>query len=214
MVDLTLAHENPALFIELVKKKDPAFDAELLVELDKKVRIATKHVEELRHRKNELSEMAKKGITNEIRTESIAIGKELKEQEINLQSLQEPFKQLYLRCPNIPDAEVPQGGKEANVVVKEVGKNPTFAFQIKNHLELGTSLGWFDFEASATMTGSNFVLYKNDSVKLMYALVMFMLKHNASYGFSYVIPPYLVNETYSIDAPNFFKTSNACSIDL
>lgn len=205
MIDLTLVHENPALFIELVKKKDPTFDAEQLIELDKKVRGSTKRVEELRHHKNELSELAKNGITPEIRSESITIGKELKEQEQILHSLQEQFKALYLRCPNLPFSDVPNGGKESNSVVKEVGQKPKFTFPLQNHLELGNQLGWFDFAAAATITGSNFALYKGDSVKLMYALIMFMLKHNASFGFSYILPPYLVDEKSLEIAGNFPK---------
>ncbi len=205
MIDLTLAHENPALFIQLVTKKDPSFDAQRLVDLDKEVRRITREVEELRHRKNELSESAKKGITQEIRIESQAIGAKLKEQEKSLHEIHEQFKALYLRCPNIPFDDVPCGGKESNLVVKVVGTKPEFSFAIKHHVELGNALGWFDFEAAATIAGSNFVLYKNDSVKLMYALIMFMLKHNATHGFSFVLPPYLVNERSLEIAGNFPK---------
>lgn len=205
MIDLALAHENPAFFIERITKKDPSFDAQRLVDLDKEVRRITRLVEELRHRKNELSELAKKGITPEIRSESQTIGIQLKEQEHSLHDVQEQFKALYLRCPNIPYDDVPAGGKEANVVVKVVGEKPKFTFPIKHHVELGTNQGWFDFEAAATMTGSNFVLYKDDAVKLMYALVMFMLKHNSSYGFSFVLPPYLVNERSLEISGNFPK---------
>lgn len=205
MIDLALVHENPTLFTDLIKKKDPSFDVAQLIELDKKIRAITKRVEELRHRKNELAELGKSGVTPDLRSESIALGKELKEQELILQSLQDPFKALYLRCPNIPLADLPIGGKEANVVVKEVGKKPAFNFPIKHHLELGTALGWFDFEAAAIMAGSNFVLYKGDAVKLMYALIMFMLKHNAAHGFSYILPPYVVNEKSLEIAGNFPK---------
>lgn len=205
MIDLALLHENSSLVIDLIKKKDPSFDIAQLIELDKKIRTIIKRVEELRHRKNELAELGKAGVTAELRSESIAVGKELKEQEQILHSLQDPFKALYLRCPNIPLADLPVGGKEANAVVKEVGKKPHFNFPIKHHLELGTSLGWFDFEAAAIMAKSNFVLYKGEAVKLIYALLMFMLKHNAAQGFSYILPPYLVNEKSLEIAGNFPK---------
>ncbi len=55
------------------------------------------------------------------------------------------------------------------------------------------------------MTGSNFVLYKNDGVKLIYALTMLMLKHNQEHGYSLVLPPYLVNEESLTIASNFPK---------
>lgn len=205
MIDLTLMHENPELFIQGVKKKDPSFDAQKLIELDKKVRELTKKVEDLRHKKNELANQGKSGVTPELREQSIAVSKELKELEQELHVVQESFRSFYLRCPNIPQDDIPEGGKESNVAVKEFGKKPEFSFPIKHHVELGTALGWFNFEAAATMAGSNFVLYKGDAVKLMYALIMYMLKHNASYGFSYVLPPYLVNEKSLEIAGNFPK---------
>ena len=100
---------------------------------------------------------------------------------------------------------MPVGGKEANKVVKEWGKQPSFKFEPKNHVDLGTHLGWFDFNAAAQMTGSQFVLYKNDGVKLLYALTMFMLKHNIRNGYQPIVPPYLVNERSLINAGNFPK---------
>lgn len=165
----------------------------------------THSIEELRHRKNELSDLAKKGITEEIRLESQHVGKKIKEFEANVQKIEEQFKALYLRCPNIPHNDVPEGGKESNVVVKTFGTKPLFSFPLKNHLELGASLGWFDFEAAAVMTKSNFVLYKNDAVRLLYALLMFMLQHNAKHGFSYVYPPAVVNERSLEISGNFPK---------
>ena len=67
------------------------------------------------------------------------------------------------------------------------------------------ALGWLDFEAATRMTGSNFVLYKNDGVKIMYALTMFMLKNNIKHGFDPILPPYLVNEQSLVVASNFPK---------
>ena len=57
------------------------------------------------------------------------------------------------------------GNKESNKVVKEWGSKKIFDFHVKNHVELGNELGWFDFNAAVTMTGSNFVFYKRDAVK-------------------------------------------------
>lgn len=140
----------------------------------------------------------------------------MKELDVQLQEVHELFKAFYLRCPNIPKDDIPVGGKESNRVVKEVGKKPTFSFPVKHHMELGVALGWFNFEAAATMAGSNFVLYRDEAVKLMYALIMFMLKHNASYGFSYVLPPYLVNEKsleISGNFPKFYEDVYAVQSD-
>lgn len=205
MIDLGLLRKNPEHVINLIKKKEPSYDIALLVKMDQDVRSLNAHVEELRHKKNELAQRAKQGVTPEIREESIAIGKELKEQEAVLADLKERFEKLYLECPNIPQEELPVGNKEANLVVKTWGEKRDFSFTPKNHVELGKALDWFDFEAAVRMTGSNFALYKNDAVNLVYSLAMFMLKHNKQHGFTPILPPYLVNEKALYTASNFPK---------
>lgn len=205
MIDLNLLRDNPQQTIELIKKKDPSFDAELLLAEDEKIRSLRTSVESLRHRKNELAKKAQSGITPEIRSESIEVGKKLKESEHELQEREKVFMQFYLQCPNIPNPELPVGGKEANLIIKQEGKKPLIPFPIKNHVELGTALGWFDFHAASIMTGSNFALYKGEAVKLIYALTMFMLKHNQEHGYNFVLPPYIVNEKSLEIASNFPK---------
>jgi seryl-tRNA synthetase len=48
-------------------------------------------------------------------------------------------------------------------------------------------------------------LYKGDGVKLLYALAMFMLKHNNNHGFEFVLPSVLVNERSLEVTGNFPK---------
>lgn len=205
MIDRTLLRENPAVFIEKIKKKEPSFDAEKLVALEKE-QLATQHeVELLRRQKNDLAAQAKTGITDEVRRLSKEVGSRLKEKEEQLVRVEASFNDLYLACPNLPEDDLPVGGKEANRVVRVVGEKKNFSFEPKNHLDLGTALGWFDFEAAALMTGSQFPLYKGEAVKLMYALTMFMLKHNIKNGYEPVLPPYLVNEKSLEVASNFPK---------
>ncbi|MEX0940892.1 MAG: serine--tRNA ligase [Candidatus Babeliales bacterium] len=205
MIDLNLLRESPKKIISLIKSKDPSFDAEKLYKKDEEVRALRVEVESLRYRKNELAKLGKKGVTPELREESITLSKKLKELEESLQETEKIFNQLYLSCPNIPQEDIPVGDKEANVVVKQEGQKPLIPFTIKNHVELGEALGWFDFAAAAKMTGSNFALYKGDAVRLMYALTMFMLEHNREHGYEFVLPPYLVNEKSLEVTGNFPK---------
>ncbi|PKN03322.1 serine--tRNA ligase, partial [Candidatus Dependentiae bacterium HGW-Dependentiae-1] len=205
MIDLALLRETPAEVIALLKKKEPRFDVEKLLELDTVVRELRSHVEELRHTKNELAKKAQAGITDALRQESISMGKELKEKEERLAQVQAAFHELYLGCPNIPETDLPEGGKEANKVVKVVGTKPAFSFPVKNHLDLGEALGWLDFQAAAKMSGANLALYKGDAVKLLYALSMFMLKNNMKHGYSPVLPPEMVNEKSLEVTGNFPK---------
>lgn len=205
MIDRTLLRNNTKEITALLLKKDPHFDVQKLLELDTKVREVTALVEQLRAQKNELAQQAKSGVTEQLRTMSLEVGKALKEQETQLQNIQEEYQQYALSCPNIPLEDVPAGNKESNKVVKTVGKKPVFDFDIKNHVELGEKNGWFDFETGTKVAASNFIWYQEEGVKLLYALAMFMLKNNSKYGFSTVLPPYLANETTLTVSGNFPK---------
>ncbi len=203
MIDLGLLREQPEKVMGQIKRKDPQFPIEELAELDKKTRALMHEVEALRAQKNELAKAAQKGISDEIRMQSKSIGGQLKEKEAELEVLHKKFNDLYLLCPNIPFDDIPDGGKEANKVIKTWGQKPTFSFPVKNHEQIGIQNGWFDFEAAARMAGSNFVLYKNGGVDLVYGLAMLMYGHNKKSGYSPVLPPYLLNERALEGASNF-----------
>jgi len=205
MIDLGLLREQPERIIGLIKRKDPSFDAQKLYDWDVQLRKLRIEVEELRHKKNELAKQGKGGVTDELRAQSIEVSKNLKDKEAQLATLDVEFKALYLSCPNIPDESIPVGNKEANKVVKTFGEKKTYSFPVKNHLEIGTALGWLDFDAATRMTGSNFALYRGDGVKIIYALTMMMLKNNMKHGFEPVLPPYLVNEQSLEVTGNFPK---------
>lgn len=205
MIDLTLLRNSPETVRAALARKDPHFNVHLLISLDNQLRAARLTVEELRHKKNELAQQGKAQVTEALRQQSIEVGKALKEQEAHLHELEQKFNDHALTCPNIPFDEIPSGNKESNKVIKEFGSKPTFNFPVKNHVELGESLGWIDFEAATLMAGSNFVLYHGEAVKLMYALTMFMMKNNMRHGFQPTLPPYMVNEKSLEVASNFPK---------
>lgn len=205
MIDMNILRQEPDTVAAQIHKKDPEFDIKKLLALDAQVREINTVVEELRSKKNELAKQAKGGVTPEVREQSIALGKELKEKEAALEDAQNNLHTLLYTCPNIPLADVPEGNKEQNKVVKEVGSKPHFSFTPKNHVELGEKNKWFNFEIGAQVAASNFVWYEGQGVKLLYALAMFMLKNNSKHGFEVVLPPYFANEQTLITSGNFPK---------
>lgn len=193
MLDLTELRKDPNHLKAEILKKDPSFDVDSLLQLDEKFRLLSVQVELLRKEKNDLAKSAKGGITPEIREKSINVGKELKQQEAELQQIEKDYSLQLLSCPNILASDVPSGNKENNKEVKSFGQKPTFDFEVKDHLQLGTDLGWFDFAGAAKMTAGNFALYKGDAVRLLYSLTQLMFKTNTKHGFDPILPPYLVN---------------------
>jgi seryl-tRNA synthetase len=205
MIDMSLLRHDPEGIGAQIQKKDPKFNVKALLEVDVQVRNINTQVEDLRSKKNELAKQAKSGVTSELREQSIVVGKELKEKESQLDTAQVSLRELLYACPNIPLADVPEGNKEQNKVVKEVGAKPIFSFTPKHHVELDEKNNWFDFEAGANLASSNFVWYQGQGVKLLYALAMFMLKNNSKRGFEVVLPPYFANEETLTVSGNFPK---------
>lgn len=205
MIDLAQLREHPNEIIARLAKKDPQFNGTQLYDLYNQTRQIKLDVEALRTKKNELAKKGKTGLTDEIRHQSKEISAQLKIKEKELEQKEFEFKKIYLATPNLPEKEVPAGGKESNKIIKMVGTQPTFSFEPKNHTELGQQLGWLDFETAAKIAGSNFALYKSDAVKLMYAIPLFMLKNNIEHGYTPVMPSVLVNERSLEIAGNFPK---------
>ncbi len=203
MIDLTLLRERSEETAARIQKKDPRFDVVELVARDKRVRELTVALDQARSEKNELARQGKSGVTDELRQKAQEVGARIKMLEAEHAVAEKSFNDLYLYCPNIIFDDVQEGGKECNKVVKTFGQKPTFDFPVKNHVELGTALGWFDFETASRISGNNFAFYKGDAVKLMYALNIFMLNNNMKHGFTPMLPPYLVNEKTLEGASNF-----------
>ncbi len=205
MIDLKLLKENKEVVIKGILKKDPTFKIEQLIELDLKVKDLNSKIENLRSKKNELTVLAKSGITDEIRNQSIYISKELSSLEKEMEIVSKEFKDLYLSCPNLPFDDLPEGGKESNKVVKTFNEKPIYNFELKNHVELGESNDWFDLSRASKMTKSGFVFYKSMGAKVIYALTQMMMENNQNHGFEICLPPYAVNEESLYVAGNFPK---------
>jgi seryl-tRNA synthetase len=202
MIDIHLLREHPEEIKQKILKKDPTFQVDQLINLDQSVRSLKSQLDELRSRKNELAKQGQKGVTAEIREQSILISKDISRLEALLAEEEAQCKDLLLRVPNILMDDIPFGGKESNRVVRVVGEKPTFSFSIKNHLELAKQNRWIDFEAASKMTGNGFALYRGEGVKLLYALAWYLLKNNIKHGFEPILPPYLVTEQSLIGASN------------
>ncbi|MEW9796949.1 serine--tRNA ligase [Alteromonas sp. CYL-A6] len=98
--------------------------------------------------------------------------------------------------PNLPDDSVPVGKDESeNKEIYTWGTPPTFDFDVKDHVDLGLGLAnGLDFETSAKITGSRFVVMRGQVARLHRALAQFMLDvHTREHGYEETYVPYLVN---------------------
>lgn len=123
------------------------------------------------------------------------LGEQLKGAEAELNALTQQIADYALEIPNLPDASVPDGtGEQDNVEVRRIGTPRDFAFEPRDHVELGGNLGQMDFEAGAKLSGARFVVLKSQLARLQRVLAQFMLDlHTQEHGYTEVYVPYLVN---------------------
>ncbi|MEW5838271.1 MAG: serine--tRNA ligase [Pseudomonadota bacterium] len=128
--------------------------------------------------------------------EVASLGARMDAAKARFAAVAEQLEALALNLPNIPHSSVPDGEDETgNVEQKRWGEPTRFAFPPKDHVALGEGLdGNMDFAAGAKLTGSRFVVLKNELARLHRALTQFMLNlHTGEHGYSEVYVPYMVN---------------------
>jgi seryl-tRNA synthetase len=111
-----------------------------------------------------------------------------------LAAVQTELEQWQLGLPNLLHASVPDGhDASANLEVRRWGEPRHFAFQPRDHVEVGERLAGLDFEAAARISGARFVVMRAQVARLHRALAQFMLDlHTREHGYTEVHVPYLV----------------------
>lgn len=130
----------------------------------------------------------------ELITQLKATADKVKHLEEEARSLEIELTHKIEVIPNIPDDDLLPGEKENNKVVATHGEIPTFDFEIKDHVELMTSLEMVDFERAAKMGGAQMSMYKGDGALLEWALINFFIKEHITDGYMMVLPPHLLTE--------------------
>ncbi|HJV05521.1 MAG TPA: serine--tRNA ligase [Actinomycetota bacterium] len=200
MLDLRAIREDPERARRALARRSPAFaeDLDRALELDRRRRELTAEVEDLRAEQNRASREIGAAMGDE-RERRIAAVREvsgrLEALQPELDSVGEELKGLLDRLPNLPHPSVPEGETdEDNEVVRVVGDPPSFAFQARDHVELGERLGIIDIERAARVSGSRFTYLLGGAVWVQWALVRYCLDRLTMKGFLPVVPPVLVRD--------------------
>ncbi|QDJ13010.1 serine--tRNA ligase [Mergibacter septicus] len=125
------------------------------------------------------------------------MGDQLTQAKLELEQVQQRLQDIALTIPNIPADEVPLGKDENdNLEISRWGEPKQYAFEIKDHVDLGELCGGLDFPAAVKLTGARFVVMKGQIARLHRALTQFMLDlHTQQHGYLETYVPYLVNHT-------------------
>jgi seryl-tRNA synthetase len=113
-----------------------------------------------------------------------------------LSEITNSLEKALLTVPNIPNSDVPSGGEENNLFVREWGVKKEFDFKPKDHLQLAEENELLVLKRAAKISGSGFVGFWDFGAKLERALINFMLDyHTRNNGYKEVMLPVLVNRT-------------------
>ncbi|OGV47232.1 MAG: serine--tRNA ligase [Legionellales bacterium RIFCSPHIGHO2_12_FULL_42_9] len=200
MLDPQLLRDKMDSVATLLKQRGFNFDATLFKKLEeqrKKLQIATQNLQNDRNLRSKEVGLAKaRGEDIEpMRNEVNTISAELEKTKHKLEHILGEIETISLTLPNIPHDSVPIGQDETeNVELKRWGDITRFDFTPKSHDELGEALGELDFDLASKITGSRFVVMKNNLARLHRALIHFMLDvHTREHHYQEIYVPYIVN---------------------
>ncbi len=197
MLDSQILKNNIEEFNENLKKRDLDVDTNLLIELDENRRKAKFESEQIRAEQNKLGKEIAKA-ENKEKENLLKKAADLSESFKNLSEKAEKqeklFLDLWIKIPNIVDPSSPVGKTdEDNKEIKKVGEIKEYK-NVKNHLEIGESLGLINVEKASEVSGSRFSYIFGDLVKIEFNLVSYVLDKLSNNGFLPTVPPVLVRE--------------------
>jgi seryl-tRNA synthetase len=209
VLDLKLIRDNPEGFDAALKKRglEPLSDAILKLDAERRQTVTT--LQEAQSRRNQISKDVGKAKAakredeaQKLMAEIGALKDAIQTGETNEKEISGKLDELLAGIPNLPAGDVPVGGESENKELRRWRDKPNFAFQPKQHFELGEALGMMDFETAAKLSGSRFVVLKGALARMERALANFMLDMHTAEGddklggYTEVNPPLLVrNET-------------------
>ena len=210
MLDINRIRENPEGVKEALKKKLWDADFTELLNWDKRKKELIQFVEGNKAEMNKLSASVPQAKKNgedvskifakvkEIAAKNAESDKELKE-------LEEKIFNFLAELPNIPDDDLLGGGKENNKPIRSFGKKPEFSFKMKDHVELATSLGLIDYDRAAKIAGRGAWIYTNLGARMEWALLNYFISEHLKDGYTFILPPHLLNEASGFGAGQFPK---------
>ena len=203
MIDIKIIRENPELVKENIKKKyqmDKLPLVDEVIELDKKNREYQLRGDELRSKRNNLSNqignLMKQGLKAEaedIKKEVNDINEELESNKVKEEEFQARVTEIMMKIPNIMDESVPVGKDDTeNVENERFGEPVVPPYEIPHHADIIESLGGLDKESAGRTSGNGFYYLLGDVARLHEAMIAYARDFMINKGFTYAIPPFMI----------------------
>ena len=210
MLDINLIINDTKHVHDALLKKGFDVDFSPVIELYNKRKELIVKNDELKTQKNKLSAyvpQVKKqgGDIEQIFAKVKELNLQIDEFDNQLKQVEEQIKNFLSPLPNMPDDDLLPGEKENNKVIKVFGKKPEFNFKAKDHVELCEKLGLIDYERAAKISGRGTWLYTNLGARLEWALLNYFIDTHINDGYTFILPPHILNEESGYTAGQFPK---------
>jgi seryl-tRNA synthetase len=199
MLDIALLRKDITAVAARLKARPFELDVEEFNAIESERRAIQMRTEELQAQRNALSkqvgQLKSRGEdASAVLAQVAEIPEQVKLLEGRLSNIQLRLQTYLLNIPNVPHETVPAGrSSDDNIEVRRWGTPQAFDFTVRDHVDLGASLG-LDFETAAKIAGSRFVLMKGPLARMHRALAQFMLDvQTAEHGYTECYTPYIVN---------------------
>ena len=199
MIDINLLRNNIDEIESRLNSRGFKIDKKSFIALENERRNLQVKVQELQESRNDLSKKigVEKSKGNDVTEHMKSVGQTndlLKVQNGALEEVQNKIQEFLLDIPNLAHESVTIGQSENdNEVIKEVGEKKEFSFKVKDHVDIGESLG-LDFDLGVKLSGARFTSIRSGLASLHRALGQFMLDiQTQEHGYEECYTPYLVN---------------------
>jgi seryl-tRNA synthetase len=198
MLDIQFIRDNPELVKQKSKDKGYDIDIDELLRRDESRRSMLSEIETFKHQRNEIADAAQgKKPSDEQIEQGKKVKQEIAQREDTLKQTEESFYELLRTVPNITFNDVPVGGEEDSVEIKQWGEQTSGA---EDHLDYAAARDWVDFERGTKVAGTKFYYLKGDLALLENAITQFALDFVLKKGFTYLTVPHLVNSRTALGA--------------
>jgi seryl-tRNA synthetase len=164
--------------------------------IERERRTLIQAVEERKAARNAMSaEVARRRKAGEaaddVTAQARTLGEEIARLEKERGEAEAALEGILHELPNVTLPDVPEGGEEANVVVRTWG-TPREATGVMPHWELAERLGVLDLPRGAKVSGSGFPVFRGDGARLVRSLMSFMLDvHTREHGYQEAWVPFV-----------------------
>lgn len=210
MIDINKIRTNKELVEKALLKRIDDVNLDEVLEWDKEKRKIGTLMDEYRAERRKVSDtipqLKKEGKdTTEIVEEMKNLGTKIDEGMIRYNELDKKIFD-YLAClPNLPDDDVPAGGKENNVVLTTNLEKPQFSFEIKPHYEILKEKKMVDYDRGVKIGGAKSWIYTGIGARLEWALINYFIDTHIKNGFQFMMVPYMLNYECGFGAGQFPK---------